>query len=211
MELAMRLRRYGLVADQSGVSVTEFGLIAPVLIMMIMGTYDLGHQVYLKAVLNGALQEVGRDSSLEGASNADQRDNIDAKLKNLVGDLAPGASVVVSRRFYKTFSTAASATAEKVIEDKKTPLASNGRCDSGETFLDGNHNGVWDEDGGDAGQGGARDVVMIKVTVTYDRLFPAARMIGYDNRVELVSDSVIANQPFGQQTTYAPPVSENCP
>jgi Flp pilus assembly protein TadG len=78
-----------LICNQSGVSVTEFGLIAPVLLLMIMGTYDIGHQIYLRAMLNGALQEVGRDSSLEGASNADQRDVIDTKLRTLIADLLP--------------------------------------------------------------------------------------------------------------------------
>lgn len=194
--------------DQSGVSVTEFGLIAPVVIMMIMGTYDIGHQMYVKSVLNGALQEVGRDSSLEGASNTSEQIAIDTKLKAMVKNLAPSANIVVSRRYYKTFSKAATANAEAVIE---APADTNGRCDTGEAFMDANHNGTWDEDGGNGGQGGARDVVIIKVTVNYDRLFPAAKLIGYNNQVELVSDSVIANQPYGKQIQYAPPVSEPCP
>jgi Flp pilus assembly pilin Flp len=197
-----------LFSNQSGVSVTEFGLIAPVFLLMIMGTYDIGHQIYLRAMLNGALQEVGRDSSLEGASNADQRDVIDTKLRTLIADLAPKASVDITRRYYKTFSTAASADAEQLIEDEED---ANGQCDSGETFMDANHNGVWDADGGDAGQGGAKDVVIIKVIVRYERLFPAAGFIGYGNNVALVSDSVIANQPYGQQQQYAAPVSVDCP
>jgi hypothetical protein len=77
--------------------------------------------------------------------------------------------------------------------------------------MDANHNGVWDADGGDAGQGGAKDVVIIKVIIRYERLFPAAGFIGYGNNVALVSDSVIANQPYGQQQQYAPPVSVDCP
>lgn len=194
--------------DQHGVSVTEFGLIAPVLLVMIMGTYDLGHEMYVKSVLNGALQEVGRDSALEGASNADQRDVIDNKLRAMLLDVAPNASVDVTRRYYKTFSEAASANAEDVIED---PDDANGRCDDGESFMDVNHNGVWDEDGGNNGQGGARDVVIVKVTVEYERLFPTASLIGYGSDVTLVSDSVLANQPYGQQSQYAPPVPVECP
>lgn len=194
--------------DQSGVSVTEFGLIAPVLIMMIMGTYDLGHGIYLKSVLNGALQEVGRDSSLEGATNADQRQAIDDKLSAMVGELAPNAEVKVTRRYYKTFSEAASAQKETIVNDAN----SNGICDpETETFMDANHNGEYDIDGGNDGQGGAKDVVIIKVTVSYDRLFPAAAFLGYDKKVSLVSDSVIANQPYGVQKKYDPPVPVACP
>lgn len=216
------IKRIG--ANQSGVSVTEFGLIAPAVFVMIMGTFDIGHQMYVNTVLNGALQEVGRDSALEGATNSSEQLAIDNKLKDTVEEVIPGASlycattnsstppskpwVCVKRRYYKTFSKAATAQAESVIEN---PNNADGRCDAGENFMDANHNGVWDEDGGNTGQGGAKDVVIIEVKINYDRIFPAAKMIGYDGEVELVSDSVIANQPYGQQTQYAPPVSEPCP
>lgn len=193
--------------NQSGTSITEFGIIAPVLMVMLMGTYDVGHEMYVKSVLNGALQEVGRNSALEGASNADQRSTIDQRLRDAVEDIVPNAEIEVSRRYYKTFSKAAAAQAEDVIEDEED---ANGICDEGESFMDANHNGTWDEDGGTDGQGGAKDVVIIKVTLKYDRLFPSASFIGYGSDVVLVSDSVIANQPYGQQAQFAPPVPVEC-
>lgn len=193
--------------EQSGTSITEFGIIAPVLMVMLLGTYDVGHEMYVKSVLNGALQEVGRNSALEGASNADQRAEIDERLTASVKGVVPNAEVDVTRRYYKTFSQAASAQAEDVIEDDED---ANNICDEGESFMDANHNGEWDEDGGTDGQGGARDVVIIKVTLRYDRLFPSASFIGYGSDVILVSDSVIANQPYGQQTQFAPPVPVAC-
>lgn len=197
-----------IISNENGVSVTEFGLIAPVLMIMLLGTYDVGHEMYVKTVLNGALQEVGRNSALEGASNVDQREEIDAKLRASVLDVAPGADVEITRRYYKTFSKAAAAQAEQVIEEEDD---ANNLCDDGETFMDANHNGEWDQDGGTDGQGGAKDVVIVKVTVRYDRLFPAGKFIGYADNVILVSDSVIANQPYGQQVQFAAPVPVDCP
>lgn len=201
-----------IIASESGVSVMEFGLIAPVLMIMLMGTYDIGHEIYVKSVLNGVLQEVGRSSALEGATNADQRNEIDSRLRSTVQKIAPNAEIEVTRRYYKTFSQAAAAEAEDIIEDKNN----DGFCDEetgdgeGERFLDANHNGVWDKDGGTDGQGGAKDIVIINVSLRYDRLFPSASFIGYGNNVVLVSDSVIANQPYGQQTQFAPPVPADC-
>jgi Flp pilus assembly pilin Flp len=197
-----------IISNENGVSVTEFGLIAPVLMIMLLGTYDVGHEMYVKTVLNGALQEVGRNSALEGASNVDQREEIDEKLRASVLDVAPGADVEITRRYYKTFSKAAAAQAEQVIEEEDD---ANNLCDDGETFMDANHNGEWDQDGGTDGQGGAKDVVIVKVTVRYDRLFPAGKFIGYADNVILVSDSVIANQPYGQQVQFAAPVPVDCP
>lgn len=208
--MANRLRQIG--AHEGGVSVTEFGLIAPVLMIMLLGTYDIGHEIYVKSVLNGVLQEVGRSSALEGATNIDQRDEIDSRLTAAVLKIAPKAEIKVTRRYYKTFSQAAAAKAEDIIVDKDN----DGWCDDGtgdgelERFMDANHNGFWDEDGGTDGQGGAKDIVIIKVALSYDRLFPSASFIGYGNDVVLVSDSVIANQPYGQQIQFAPPVPADC-
>lgn len=193
--------------NQSGTSITEFGLIAPVLMVMLLGTYDIGHEMYVKSVLNGALQEVGRNSALEGASNADQRADIDDKLTEAVKNVVPSAEVEVTRRYYKTFSKAAAAQQEEIIGAE---AAANNECDDDESFMDANHNGKWDRDGGSDGQGGAKDIVIIKVTLRYDRLFPSASFIGYGSNVILVSDSVIANQPYGQQTQFAPPVPVEC-
>jgi Flp pilus assembly pilin Flp len=192
--------------NEHGTSITEFGLIAPVLMVMLMGTYDVGHEMYVKSVLNGALQEVGRNSALEGASNADQRGEIDKRLTDAVAKVAPNAEIKITRRYYKTFSKAAAAQAEAIILDKN----GDRYCDDDESFMDANHNGFWDRDGGTNGQGGAKDIVIIKVKLSYDRLFPSASFIGYGSDVVLVSDSVIANQPYGQQIQFAPPVPAEC-
>ena len=203
----MAMKYSSLRANERGTSVMEFGLIAPVVMVMLLGTYDVGHEMYVKAVLNGALQEVGRNSALEGATNADQRQEIDDKITAIVTQVAPNADIDITRRYYKTFAKAAAAQAEDVIEDADD---ANGICDDGESFMDAKHNGEWDQDGGTDGQGGAKDVVIINVSLTYDRLFPSAAFIGYGSDVILVSDSVIANQPYGQQTQFAPPVPVEC-
>ena len=49
------------------------------------------------------------------------------------------------------------------------------------------------------GQGGAKDVVVYSVTVTYPRLFPVAKLIGLSENVKLNATTVLANQPYGDQ------------
>ena len=57
-----KLEMQKLLHDQSGVSVTEFGLIAPAVITMLLGTMDVGHTLYMRTVIDGAIQEVARRS-----------------------------------------------------------------------------------------------------------------------------------------------------
>jgi hypothetical protein len=168
---------------------------------------DIGHSLFVRATLDGAVQNAARSSSLEGATSLTQQKLIDKDVASTIRELAPGATVTVSRRYYKTFSTAALANAEKVNEQSTGNL----KCDPGESFMDANENGVWDADGGSDGQGGARDIVIITFKVSYPRLFPLAAMFGWPANVEMESNSILANQPYGDQTGFGTPVQVNCP
>jgi Flp pilus assembly pilin Flp len=192
-------------ASEDGNSVVEFGLIAMPLTIMIMGVLDMGHTYYVDAVLNGAMHQLARESSLEGASTTSQQAIVDAELKDTIRTLAPSATINVTRRYYKTFSKAAAAQAEEYTEGN-----ANGRCDNNEPYIDANNNGTWDVDGGDSGQGGAKDVVIIRVDVTYRRLFPTRSLIGLGEDVRLLTDSILANQPYGQQSSYGVATTRQC-
>ena len=194
-------------SNEDGVSILEFALIAPVVMMMVLGSMDIGHSLFVRATLDGAVQDAARSSSLEGATSLTQQELIDEEVASTIRELAPGAKVTVSRRYYKTFSTAALARAEEVIEQSPGNL----KCDRGESFMDANGNGVWDADGGSDGQGGARDIVIITFNVSYKRLFPLAGLLGWPANVEMQSDSILANQPYGDQTGFGKPVQVNCP
>jgi Flp pilus assembly pilin Flp len=193
--------------NQDGTSVMEFGLIAPVAVMMMLGTMDIGHTYYVRAVLDGAMQEMARDSSLEGATTTIQETVIDKRVKDSIHAVMPSATVTPLRRFYKTFSDAAAAHAEEFTD---TAGDLDGICNNGEPFTDKNNNGVWDADGGDSGQGQAQDIVIIRVNVKFQRLFPLAAMIGLPEQVNIDSNSILSNQPFGNQTVNGPATMGIC-
>lgn len=195
------------ISNEDGVSIMEFAVIAPLVMAMMLGALDIGHSLFVRATLDGAVQDAARSSSLEGATSLAQQDIIDERVASIVRDITPDATFKVTRRYYKTFSTAALARAEKVIEQSP----GNMKCDRGESFMDANGNGVWDADGGSDGQGGAKDIVIITFKVSYPRLFPLAALLGWPANVEMQSDSILANQPYGDQTGFGNPVQVNCP
>jgi TadE-like protein len=194
-----------LLRDESGVSLVEFALISPVMFGLLLGALDIGHSLYMRSAINGALQIAGRSSSLEGAAVTSEQSRIDNYIAETVHTLAPSASVVVKRRYYKTFSEAALAEAENWDDNND-----NQTCDEGEPYVDGNNNEAWDEDGGNDGQGGARDVVIITAEVKYDRLFPMHELIGLSDQAGFTSDSILANQPYGEQNQYGTPQVRTC-
>jgi Flp pilus assembly protein TadG len=194
-----------LAADESGVSVTEFGLIAPVVAVMMMGTMDAGHTLYMRSVLDGAIQELARDSSLEDGAIQGKQQVIDARVASRLKLLNKNANVTVTRRFYRNFTKASEAKAEPF-----TDTDGDGTCNNGEPFTDANLNNVWDSDGGDSGQGGAKDVSIVNVRVTYKRLFPVTTLIGIPENVDMTSTTVLANQPYGEQNQYATAQTRQC-
>jgi hypothetical protein len=197
--MSVRLARR-LASDTAGVTIVEFAMAAPVLLLAVLGLFDLGHNMYTASVIHGVVQKAARDSTIEGA--ADKADALDQRVTGAVQLIAPGATLQFNRASYATFS-------EVRKPEDFTDLNDNGACDANEPFEDANGNGTWDADAGKEGFGGARDAVLYRVTVTYDRPFPVSRLIGQPGTFTTTARTVLRNQPYGPQTSVKK--TENCP
>jgi Flp pilus assembly protein TadG len=186
------LRRIAeLRADCDGSALLEFAFTAPLWIALVMGTLDLGQLAYAKSVLDGATQDAARNASLETGDTT----TADALVSSQVRRIAPQATVVSSRVSYYDFSDIGR-------PEKWQDTNADGSCDNNENYTDENGNGQWDEDVGSSGNGGADDVVMYTVTVTYKRLFMMPITPGLANRT-ITATAVRKNQPFANQTEYS--------
>lgn len=197
--------RQRFVQDERGATVVEFAFVAPVLVLTLLGAFDVAHTLYVRSVLQGIVQKVGRDSALEGNDEASAQTAIDNKLRAQVRALANNSTITITRRFYKTFTRAAAAQAETW-----TDTNTNARCDAGEPYEDANVNGVWDADGGNSGQGGAKDAVLYSVSVSYRRAFPLNNFVGVGNTTTVKAATILKNQPYDEQAAYGAPVTRNC-
>lgn len=178
--------------DTQGAAAVEFALCAPVLLIGMMGLFDLGHNMYTASIIQGAVQKAARDSTIEGA--ADRSAVLDQRVKDMVRQIAPDAVMQFKRNSYTTFSDVGR-------PEDWNDVNGNGVCDSGESFEDANGNGSWDMDMGRSGFGGARDAVLYEVTVTYTRPFPVSKLIGQSPTFTTVARTVLRNQPFAAQNT----------
>lgn len=189
----MRLSRPALppqlAQDTGGAVLIEFALVAPVFLMLIMGTFDLGQMAYGKSVLEGAVQKAARDSSLETSSTL-VADNM---VKNIISPVLPGAEITTVRTSYFDF-------VDIGRPERWNDGNNNGKCDYNETYVDENSNGVWDQDIGVQGNGGASDVIIYTVSVKYTPVFRVPFMPANWYERTLTSTAVRKNQPFAQQT-----------
>ena len=189
-----------IIRDERGATLVEFALIAPVLLVLLLGMFEMGYNFYLQSQLQGAVQRAARDSSVQAARG--NTGAIDGRVSAAVRDIVPDATLAFSRRAYSSFRDVNRAEDFTDIDD-------NGACNAGEPFEDANGNGVWDEDRGNQGGGGARDAVLYIVTVSYPRAFGAAKMIGLPGNFTTEATTVLRNQPWEAQEVVA--TVGNCP
>lgn len=191
-----RLRR-----NEEGATIVEFALIMPALMVVLMGLFDLAYNMYTAQMLQGAIQQAARDSTIEGA--AGQTAALDGIVTDAVQTIAPGATLSFSRKSYTSFS-------ETARPEDYDDINGNGSCDNGEPYEDANGNGTWDTDPGKAGLGGGRDAVLYTVDVSYDRMFPIFAFIpGQTKQFNMSASTVLRNQPYGAQSVTAP-TTGNC-
>jgi Flp pilus assembly pilin Flp len=180
--------------DERGATLVEFAMVAPVLLLTLLGLFEMGYNYYIQAQLQGAIQKAARDSTIETAMG--NTGEIDERVANAVHRIVPGARVGFSRTSYTNFTDVAE-------PEDFTDMDGNGTCGDGEPFEDANGNGTWDQDRGTIGQGGARDAVLYVVSVSYRRMFGVARLIGFPEMLTTEATTVVRNQPFGDQAAAA--------
>lgn len=175
-------------ADKRGTTAIEFAFVAPVFFLFLIATFDLAHREYAQSILQGAVQEAARGSTLEGGPAATT--SIDAKVRLSVDPLVGTAQYNFTRKTYASFTRAGQA-------ENFTDSNANSIRDAGECFQDENGNGTWDADAGATGPGGSDDIVQYTATVTFPRLFPMAAMLGWTPDQIISATSILRNQPYG--------------
>ena len=185
--LLRRLRR-----DQRAATIVEFAIVAPVMLTLIMGLGELAYQMYVQSILSGAIQKAGRDSTIQG--NDIKTTDLDNKVMAMVRTAARKATYTSSRQNYAQFAD--------VAGEYYWDTNNNGAYDKAtECFIDVNNNATYDADPGASGQGGASDVTLYKLAVTYPRLFPLGKMLGWSANQVISASTILKNQPYATQTT----------
>lgn len=188
-------RNLGALARQSkGATIVEFALVLPALCVTLLGFFDLGYHAYVLSIVEGALHEAARSATVGGRTGA----QIDALVQSRLQSFSRGATITINKSSYANFSDVGQP--EKITSD----TAPIGTYNTGDCFEDDNGNGVWDADRGRSGLGGADDIVDYQIVMTYPRLVPIGRFLGWSSTQTITESTVLRNQPYAQQVDPAP-------
>lgn len=195
--------------DDSGMAVTELGLIMVPFSILLMGAFDLGYQNYVRSVLQGTLTEAARQASTENpvftGFEATLQGRIQEKIEGRIRSLYPDVDFkgdpndpsddAVSVKNYYEFSGVGKP--EKLTTDQN----GNGEFDfdDGDCWEDLNDNGSFDLDAGRSGLGGASDIIFYEVNVEIPRIFPMAGLLGASENYNITAKTAFRTQPFDTQ------------
>jgi hypothetical protein len=188
-------------ANQRGTTLMEFAFVAPTLSLMLLAAFDFSYGQYVGSILQGEVQKSGRDAALEGGSSG--LASLDGRVRTRVDTLVENATYTITRKNFASFERAGQA---EPFTEPTPPAPRDGICNNGEPYSDENNNGRYDgpADAGSNGQGGARDITIYTVAVSYPRLFPLNGLLGLPTTVTQTATTVLRNQPFGQQAVRTP-------
>jgi hypothetical protein len=184
-------RRLG--SDERGLNIVEFAIVSVPFFMILLAFIDFGYRIYLENVVEGTLNKAARRATIGGVSVS----SIDDYVKGQLVAFSKNAVITINKRSYYDFAHVGKP--EKITQDT-VPL---GTYNIGDCFEDANHNGVWDADSGSGGLGGSDDIVYYQVSVTFPRVVPLGKFLGFSPMETVTANTVLRNQPYGAQMAPA--------
>ncbi|MFZ5608457.1 MAG: TadE/TadG family type IV pilus assembly protein [Pseudomonadota bacterium] len=178
---------------RDGVSALEFGFVAPILLLFVIGAFEVGNLMYANAVLEGAAREAARRGVTGFAPcNMTRQEYIEQVIDQQMIGFANPDRRTISIMVYDAFSNIGEP--EPFTDNPDFP---NGRYDPGEEFTDINGNLQWDPDMGAAGLGGPGAVVAYKVSYDVSLLTGFfTETLKLPSRMTMTATAAIRNEPI---------------
>lgn len=175
----------------SGAEAIEFALLSPVLVLVLIGTVELGFAYAAQNLMESAMYQasrLGRTGYVE--TGFTQEETIVKSLSDRAGLMLNIDDVVITSLAYDEFDEIGNP--EPFIDAN-----GNGTRDDGENYTDLNGNGQWDEDRGVAGFGTATQIVVYTASYSWPIYTPLLdKAFGTNGYLSLSARAVVRNEPY---------------
>ena len=188
--------------DEHGAALIEAGFVLPTLLLMIIGTLEIGGIMLSNTLLEGAIADASRQGitgyTVEGKT---REEYITQVLEDSTFGFIKLDNLVITNKVYDSFTEIA--TAEPYTDVDESGDYTNGV----DSWTDLNCNNQWDADIGESGVGGPGAVVVY--TAEYDANFLTgffAQAIGdEDGKIRIEASTAVKNEPYGSPTADCSP------
>ena len=177
--------------NEDGATLVEFALIAPTLMLFVMGIIEVAMVLFVSTLLEGSVREAGRYGITGYVYQGFDRIAIMRKIveQNTIG-LVDMDKVKIETLTYQSFSAVGQ-------PEPFSDTNGNGQRDAGEAFNDVNGNGTWDDDMGVNGAGGPGDIVIYTITYDWPLLTTfLGDLMGRAGIMQLSASYAVRNEPW---------------
>lgn len=178
-------------SDNAGATAVEFAMVAPVLMLLLIGIIEFGLILAADILLKNATYDASRTGRTGFiAEDSTQDATVRTMVRNGAAFLMDADKLTIESSSYTGFD--ALKKPEPFID-----VNENGVRDDGENFTDVNGNGVYDTDQGKTGYGGTSEVVIYTVSYPWKLFTPLARQfVGDGGVLTLTATAVVQNEPY---------------
>ena len=178
-----------LYRNKEGVTAIEFALVAPVLLMLVMGSLEISLMMFATSMMEGATFQSSRTGKTGYvADGLTQEETIIAALNERAGILMDTENISVTPKSYGSFS-------EVGEPEPFVDTNGNGERDPGENYTDVNGDGEYSEDMGEDSYGASAQVTMY--TITYDWPISTPLLQPFFGETKTLSAiTVVKNEPY---------------
>jgi hypothetical protein len=191
-----RLRQ--VLRDRGGVTIVEFAIVAPVMLLLLGGLLEMGYVAFARSTLESAILDASRTARVAecpGEAAALIEQEVVARMAVVVShDGQP--PVLTVRSYGEAFGNVGN-------PEPFNDLDGNGSFDPGEPFTDINGNGDWDADMGKTGDFGSfGEVVEFSARFNVASILPFVAALINDNQgfYPIAAETVVRNEPFKEVT-----------
>ena len=180
-----------LLKCRKGVMATEFALVSQIIFFLMIGIFEVGYIMFANSTLEGAVREASRLGLTGYSPSANSRQAyIESTVRNYMKSFNIDGEIRFHTKVYDSFENVGK-------PEPYSDTNGSGSYDAGECFSDINENGVWDEDMGKAGLGGANAIVLYQIDLDLNLLTGMlSDIIGTAGTITLSARTIVKNEPY---------------
>ncbi len=177
--------------DDAGSPSVEFAFAALPLVLMVVATMEFGMIMFTSTLMESGLRDAARFGVTGQVPETGSRlERIVEIIANRTLGLVDMSIADVEVLVYDSFGDIG--RGETFVDGN-----GNGVYDPGETYTDENANGQWDDDVGAPGAGGSREIVVYRMRYPWPLLTPLLdHVVGVDGHFSLDAAVAVRNEPW---------------
>ncbi len=181
------------IKARDGAAATEFALVAPILVLTLVGVIEVGAAMFVGALMEGAVRE-GARYGITGQGGPGRLQAIRDIIEDTTVGMVDISVADITTMTYDSFEDIGAG--EPFTDDNPA----NGVWDVGEAYADVNGNGEWDDDQGKEGVGDPGEIVLYEITYGAPLLTGMITShFGYGGIINLKSTIAVRNEPYNDE------------